>query len=68
MDHAFKHGKKVIVEEFIEGREIRVGVIPWRVINNIDAPIDQKETKTDELFVTPFLEYLIPKDVKIRTE
>ena len=71
LDKAFQHGNRVIIEEFIAGREIRVAVVPWKVIHNIDAPINdlsQGGYSDDDLFVTPFLEYLIPKDVKIRTQ
>ena len=71
LDKAFQHGKRVVIEEFIAGREIRVAVVPWKVIHNIDAPVDDYSEggyTDDDLFVTPFLEYLIPKDVKIRTQ
>lgn len=67
LDKAFQSDDHVIVEQYIPGREIRVAVIPQRVINNIDTPIDQPTVESDELYVTPFLEYLFKGENKIRT-
>ena len=55
------------MEEYIPGREIRVAVIPQRVIDNIDSPFESQNIETDELVVMPFLEYLFPADREIRT-
>lgn len=57
----------VLVEDYIPGREIRVAVIPQRVIDNIDKPLDSPSSESDELVVLPFLEYLFNGDVEIRT-
>lgn len=39
LDEAFKWDDKVIVEAFIPGREIRVAIVPQKVIDNIDVDI-----------------------------
>lgn len=68
LDTAFESDDHVIVEQYIPGREIRVAVIPQRVINNIDAPLDQPTVESEELYVTPFLEYLFPGESKVRSK
>ena len=67
LDHAFESDDHVIVEDYIPGREIRVAVVPKRVIDNIDRPIDSPTIESDELVVMPFLEYLFNGEEKIRS-
>ena len=66
LDKAFASDDHVIVEDYIPGREIRVAVVPQRVINNIDAVLDIPLEETDEIVVLPFLEYLFNGQDKIR--
>jgi D-alanine-D-alanine ligase-like ATP-grasp enzyme len=39
LDEAFKWDQRVLIEKFIPGREIRVAIIPKKVISNIDIDI-----------------------------
>lgn len=42
LDEAFKWDEKVLVETFIPGREIRVAIVPQKVIDNIDLELKYK--------------------------
>ena len=42
LDEAFKWDDKVLVEAFIPGREIRVAIVPQKVIDNIDLDLKYK--------------------------
>lgn len=74
LDEAFKWDDKVLVEEFIPGREIRVAIVPQKVIDNIDENLEYSEELdsikdgSEELVVLPFLEYLFPEGTEIRTD
>lgn len=39
LDEAFKWDDKVLVEAFIPGREIRVAIVPQKIIDNIDLDV-----------------------------
>ena len=39
LDEAFKWDDKVLVEAFIPGREIRVAIVPQKIIDNIDEDV-----------------------------
>jgi len=39
LNEAFKWDDKVLVEQFIPGREIRVAIVPQKVIDNIDVEL-----------------------------
>lgn len=39
LDEAFKWDDRVLIEKFIPGREIRVAIVPKKVISNIDIDI-----------------------------
>jgi D-alanine-D-alanine ligase len=54
LDLAFKADDLVIVEEFIAGREIRVGIVTQSVLDNIDTPLTtQVDVMGDGLHVLP---------------
>lgn len=54
LDKAFKADDLVIIEEFIKGREIRVGIVTQSVLDNIDTPLTtQVDLTNDGLHVLP---------------
>lgn len=60
---AFRFGKKVIIEKYIEGREIQVGILNNRILGSIEVR-PKREFYSYEAKYTPGLtEYISPPEV-----
>lgn len=63
LDSAFRLGRKIIIEKYIEGREIQVGILNNRVLGSIEVR-PKKEFYSYEAKYTPGLtEYISPPEI-----
>ncbi len=63
LDSAFKFGKRIIIERYIKGREIQVGILNNRILGSIEVR-PKKEFYSYEAKYTPGLtEYISPPDL-----
>ncbi|MFN3480875.1 MAG: ATP-grasp domain-containing protein, partial [Thermodesulfovibrionales bacterium] len=66
LDSAFSLGGKIIIEKYIEGREIQVGILNNRVLGSIEVR-PKKEFYSYEAKYTPGLtEYISPPEIPDR--
>ncbi len=63
LDSAFKFGKRIIIERYIKGKEIQVGILNNRILGSIEVK-PKKDFYSYEAKYTPGLtEYISPPDL-----
>lgn len=67
LEEGFKHGKEVMIEKYIEGKEIHIGIINNRALGGVEVR-PSFEFYTYEAKYTPGMtEYIIPPEIDKKT-
>lgn len=64
LDEAFKHGPKTLAEEFIDGRELTVGILQDRPLPVIEIVTRNKVYDYKAKYDDPGTEYLVPAPIE----
>lgn len=60
VDLAFKFGKEVLIEEYIEGREMTVGILEDKPLNPIEIKTKRRFFDFEAKYHTGFTDYIVP--------
>lgn len=63
LEIAFSFGSRVIVEKFIEGKEIHVGILNNRVLGGVEVRPSQEFYNYDAKYKTGLTEYILPPEI-----
>lgn len=65
LEEAFTYGERVIIEQYIKGREIQVGILNNRILGSVEVRPKKGEFYSYEAKYTPGLtEYLLPPEIE----
>jgi D-alanine-D-alanine ligase len=60
---AFSHGKKVIIERFIEGKEVHIGMLGKRVLGGVEVRPSLEFYNYEAKYTSGLTEYILPPEI-----
>lgn len=63
IDEAFKFGKRVIIEKFIEGREIHIGVLGDKALGGVEVRPKKGFYSYEAKYTKGLTEYILPPEI-----
>ncbi len=67
VDKAFSFGKKVLIEKFIDGREVHMAVLGDRTIGGVEVRPSQEFYNYEAKYTSGLTEYVIPPEIEEET-
>ncbi len=64
LNEAFRFGKKVIIEKFIEGREIHIGVLADKALGGVEVRPKRGFYDYEAKYTTGLTEYILPPEIE----
>ncbi len=63
LEDAFKYGDRAIVEQFISGRELHIGVLGARVLGGVEVRPSKEFYNFEAKYTSGLTDYILPPDV-----
>jgi D-alanine-D-alanine ligase len=60
---AFSHGKKVIIERFIDGKEVHIGMLGQRVLGGVEVRPSLEFYNYEAKYTSGLTEYVLPPEI-----
>ena len=64
MDNAFSFGSRLIVESFIEGKEVHIGILNGKVLGGVEVRPAGGFYSYEAKYTAGLTEYILPPDLK----
>ncbi|MGO9613494.1 MAG: D-alanine--D-alanine ligase [Dissulfurispiraceae bacterium] len=63
MEGAFSYGQKIIVEKYIKGREIQIGILGQRILGGVEVRPSEEFYSYQAKYTPGLTEYILPPEV-----
>jgi D-alanine-D-alanine ligase len=63
LEQTFSHGRRVIVEKFVNGKELHIGILGSRVLGGVEVRPTQEFYNYEAKYTSGLTEYILPPEV-----
>jgi D-alanine-D-alanine ligase len=63
IEQAFSYGKKIIIEQYIRGKEIQIGILGQRVLGGVEVRPSKEFYSYEAKYTAGLTEYILPPEV-----